>query len=60
MRAENLRFWTEAAIQEESPDPTHWEKVVGLIQAAFCKGRLAEECSWKTVVLIPKGNEDFQ
>ena len=34
--------------------------VVGLIQAAFCKGHLAEECAWQTIILIPKGNGDFR
>ena len=31
-----------------------------MMQAAFHKGHLAEECTWKTFVLIPKGNGDFR
>ena len=31
----------------------------GLIQAAFRKGRLAEECAWRTILLIQKGNGNF-
>ena len=32
-----------------------------MIQAAFHEGYLAEKCTWKTVVLIPKGNgKDFR
>ena len=38
------------------PDPTLWEKVVVLIQAAFFKGHLAEEFTWQTAILIPNGN----
>ena len=32
---------------------------VGLIQAAFRKGHLAEECACQTIIVIPKGNGDF-
>ena len=32
---------------------------VGLIQAAFCKGHLTEECTWGTILLIPKENGNF-
>ena len=32
-----------------------------MIQAALHEGYLAEKCTWKTVVLIPKGNgKDFR
>ena len=34
--------------------------VVGLIQAAFRDFHLTEDFTWKTVVLIPKGNENFR
>ena len=34
--------------------------VVGLIQASFCGGHLAEECAWWTVILVPKGNIEFR
>ena len=34
---------------------SRWQKVVALVQAAFQEGRLAEEATWKAVVLIPKG-----
>ena len=45
--------------REESHDLSQWDMVVGLIQAYFCEGYLAEDCAWQTVVLIPKGNGDF-
>ena len=45
MRAEHLQSWMREATREESPDPYHWEKVVGMIQAAFREGHLTEECT---------------
>ena len=30
------------------------------MHAAFRDGTLAEECTWQTVILIPKGKGDFQ
>ena len=59
IQAENLWSWLEAAIREDSSDPTQWEKVAGMIQSAFCRVHLTEECAWKTVLLIPKGNGDL-
>ena len=44
-----------AAMQDDSPDATNWMNVVAIMQAAFRDGTLAEECTWKTVILIPKG-----
>ena len=45
MSAEHLRSWMGDAVREESPYPYHWEKVVGLIQAAPREVHLAEECT---------------
>ena len=59
MRAEHLRTWLSVTSREESPDDTHWQKVAALVQAAFWEGRLAEECMWQTVVLIPKGHSNL-
>ena len=42
MRAEHLWYWVEATAREKSPDPTHCENVVGLIQYALCKLHLVE------------------
>ena len=35
-----------------------WTRGVDLIQAEFWEGKLAEEATWKAVVLIPKGKKD--
>ena len=59
MRADHLRAWLRVANWEELPDPSQWDMAVGLIQDAFCKGHLVEECTWRTIVLIPKGTGNF-
>ena len=60
MRAEYLRQWLIAVMQDNLPDATNWLKVVAIVQAAFCNRTLAEECMWQTVVLISKGKGYFQ
>ena len=35
-------------------------KVVEIAQTAFQEGELAEEATWKTVVLIPKGKKEYR
>ena len=37
-----------------------WGKVVEITQTAFREGNLAEESTWQTVVLIPKGKREFR
>ena len=34
--------------------------MVSIVHAVFQDGTLAEECTWQTFVLIPKGEGDFQ
>ena len=48
------------ATRDDSPDATNWLKVFAIMQAAFRDGTLAEECTWKTVILIPKGKGEFR
>ena len=48
----------KTATEEEGEDL--WGKVVDLTQTAFRDGTLAEEATWQTVVLIPKGNGEFR
>ena len=47
---------TEA--EEEGGDP--WGKLVELKQTAFREGEMAEEATWQTVVLIPKGKKEYR
>ena len=54
MRSEHLRQWLIAAMQDNLPDTTNWMKVFVILEAEFRDGTLAEECTWQTVVLIPK------
>ena len=58
MGAENLRSWIKEVEREELNEPMLLEKVVRLMQTAFREGHLAEDCTWKTVVMTPKGNGD--
>ena len=39
---------------------THWDKVAALARADFGEGPLAEESTWKVVVLISKGRGDHR
>ena len=54
MRVEHLCQWLIATTRYNSPDATNWLKVVSVVQSAFQDGTLAEECTCKTVILIPK------
>ena len=38
----------------------NWTMVVDLIQLAFREGKLAEEATWKAVVLVTKGKIDYR
>ena len=38
----------------------HWENLVELIEMVFQELELSKEAMWQAVVLIPKGNQDYQ
>ena len=59
MRVEHPQVLLNVASREESPNRTHWQKVVALIYMAFQEGHIVEECIWKTAMLIPKGHGDL-
>ena len=69
IRAEHLKGWLAAAkrgglAEEKGEDKTEaeeeggelWGKVVEMTQTTFQEGKLVEEATWQTMVLIPKGN----
>ena len=73
IRAEHIKGWLAAAkrggvAEEKGKEKTAtgeegedlWGKVVDLTQTAFRDGTLAEEATWQTVVLIPKGMGEFR
>ena len=61
IRAEHLRQWLHEATRDNALDSTNWQKFVYIVQEEFCNGTLAEESTWQTVVLIPKGSSgDFR
>ena len=37
-----------------------WGKVVEITQTEFWEGKLADEATWQTVVLIPKGKKEYR
>ena len=41
VRVEQLRSLLHAATRDKLPEPTHWEKFVGLIQGTFLEVHLA-------------------
>ena len=73
IRAEHLKGWLAAAkigglAEEKGEEKTEaeeegeemWGKVVEMNQTAFRELKLAEEATWQTVVLIPKGKGGFR
>ena len=60
IQAEHLRQWLIAETRDDFSDATNCLKVVAIVQAEFRDGTLAEECTWQTVVFIPKGKGDFR
>ena len=76
MRTEHLKRWLAAAkrrkreASEEGEGKTegeegvstepNWERLADLVHTVFREGRLAEEATWKAVVLIPKGKNDYR
>ena len=59
MRSEHLRQWLIVAMWGKLPDSTNWKKVVAIVQAAFCDGKLSDESMRQTAVLIQTGKRDF-
>ena len=61
-KAETMENRCNTAVQptREPTEADNWEMVVDLIQTAFQEGKLAEEATWKAVVLIPKGKKYYR
>ena len=60
VRAEHLKEWVREAYREDHPHQGNWNRVVDLIQSCFRKRQVPSQMSWSTVVLLPKGNGDYQ
>ena len=73
IRAEHLKGWLVDSnrgklAEEKGEDKTEaeedggdlWGKLVELTQTAFWEGEMAEEATWQTVVLIPKGKKEYR
>ena len=44
----------------EPTEAANWAMLVELVQTEFREGKLAEEATWQTVVLIPKGKKEYK
>ena len=60
MPIEHLHEWLASATRERDMDIGHWDRVVELDQMAFRGGIIVTNCTWQTVVLLPKGNGEFR
>ena len=60
VRAEHLKEWVEEAYRDVDPYQGNWDRVVDLIQTCFRERQVPTQMSWSTVVLLPKGNGDYQ
>ena len=76
MRVEHLKGWITALKQkkqeeaeegegkmddeEGGPTELNWERLVEMIHTASREGGLAEEATWRAVVLIPKGKKYYR
>ena len=47
-------------LEDPQEGADNWTRSVDLVQTAFREGELAEEATWKAVVLIPKGKKDYR
>ena len=47
------------AYQEESLYMDKLDRFVYLVHTVFREGIIPGDCTWETVVLLPKGNGDF-
>ena len=59
MQKKHLQSWLEAVTSKERPDTSNWDWAVEILQTKFRDVRLPTEFTWKTMVLIPKGNGEF-
>ena len=59
MIVEHLQSCLQSETREDLSDPSQRGEVVGMIQSTLRKMHLGEECIWKTIVLISKGNGKF-
>ena len=59
MIIEHLQPCLQSDTREELSEPYQWGEVVGMIQATLREVNLKDECTWKTTVMIAKGNGEF-
>ena len=57
---EHLKSWLREATREKESDTEMWEKVVSVINVAFCEGYIPEAFIWTTMVLIHNGGSEYR
>ena len=61
IQAEHLCQWLHEVTRDKATDTTNLQKVITIVKVSFCNGALADDSTWKTVVLIHKGGiRDFR
>ena len=59
MRVEHLQSCLQSKTRKELSDPAQWGEVVIMIQSTLREVNLEDEFTWKTTVLVSKGNGKF-
>ena len=59
IRVYHLNMLLAAAQEEEKPDPSRWWISVKITQLEFDIGELALDCTWNTIILLPKGGGKY-
>ena len=60
IQAEHFQSWLATATHEERLETEKWDWVVKILQTYFGYGRIPTECTFQTLVIIPKGDEYFR
>ena len=60
MQVENLQGWLAAVTREKDPDTGHWDHFIDMFQTVLWDELLPDECNWKMMLLLTKGNKEFR
>ncbi len=63
MHAKDIKRWLHSIEIEEDPEKgpnnvgegDNWHLLIGLIQVVWMQGKIPQQLTWVTVVLLPKG-----
>ena len=60
IRDEKIKVCLEKAMRKEDPDSTNWDRLTKLVRLCFKEQCVPIQLSWLTVVLIPKGSDNYR